>query len=118
MGPFEQDDDPPLLCLSCGGPLRNRDGKFALDIFALIGRGARSMGRQRFKAHDLVFRLAIRTAEIGVRHGASIARGGQGRSAPWAFRSLLAFQGVKLLGVAPRHVAAPIWRCRPQQHER
>ena len=82
MGPFEQDDDPPLLCLSCGGPLRNRDGKFALDIFALIGRGARSMGRQRFKAHDLVFRLAIRTAEIGVRHGASIARGCQGRSPP------------------------------------
>ena len=26
-------DDRPLVCLSCGGPLHNRDGKFALKYF-------------------------------------------------------------------------------------
>jgi hypothetical protein len=28
--------DRPLLCASCGGPLRNRDGKFALKYFRQV----------------------------------------------------------------------------------
>jgi predicted RNA-binding Zn-ribbon protein involved in translation (DUF1610 family) len=30
-------DDEPLLCLSCGGPLHNREGKFALKYFRTDG---------------------------------------------------------------------------------
>ena len=29
--------DEPLLCLSCGGPLHNREGKFALKYFRIDG---------------------------------------------------------------------------------
>ena len=29
--------DNPLLCLGCGGPLQNRDGKFALKYFRKSG---------------------------------------------------------------------------------
>jgi predicted RNA-binding Zn-ribbon protein involved in translation (DUF1610 family) len=29
--------DNPLLCLSCGGPLQNRDGRFALKYFRKSG---------------------------------------------------------------------------------
>ena len=29
--------DDPLLCLSCGGPLRNREGKYALKYFRTDG---------------------------------------------------------------------------------
>jgi hypothetical protein len=41
-------DDPPLLCLSCGGPLRNRDGKFALKYFRTdtSGREVKVPGRK------------------------------------------------------------------------
>ena len=31
--------DNPLLCLSCGGPLQNRDGKFALAYFRMMDQG-------------------------------------------------------------------------------
>ena len=30
-------NDRPLLCLSCGGPLHNREGKFALKYFPTEG---------------------------------------------------------------------------------
>ena len=45
-------DDPPLLCLSCGGPLRNRDGKFALKYFRTdrSGREVKVLGRTKFSA--------------------------------------------------------------------
>ena len=33
--------DRQLLCLSCGGPLHNRDGKFALKYFRTDGSGSK-----------------------------------------------------------------------------
>ena len=30
--------DQPLVCLSCGGPLHNREGKYALKYFRVNGR--------------------------------------------------------------------------------
>jgi hypothetical protein len=38
--------DRPLLCLSCGGPLRNRDGKYALKYFKTGGSRRLPMGRR------------------------------------------------------------------------
>jgi hypothetical protein len=39
--------DKQLLCLSCGGPLRNREGKYALKYFRTNGPGAkRGHGRR------------------------------------------------------------------------
>jgi predicted RNA-binding Zn-ribbon protein involved in translation (DUF1610 family) len=39
--------DQPLFCLSCGGPLHNRDGKFALKYFRTDGpRPKRLNGRK------------------------------------------------------------------------
>jgi predicted Zn finger-like uncharacterized protein len=35
------DHNNPVLCLSCGGPLKNREGKFALKYFRVDG-GPRS----------------------------------------------------------------------------
>ena len=35
------DQNNPVLCLSCGGPLQNREGKFALKYFRVDG-GPRS----------------------------------------------------------------------------
>jgi len=40
--------DQPLLCLSCGGPLHNREGKFALKYFRTNGPRQKVMsGRKR-----------------------------------------------------------------------
>jgi len=40
--------DQPLLCLSCGGPLHNREGKFALKYFRTNGpRQTILSGRKR-----------------------------------------------------------------------
>ena len=37
-------DELPLLCLGCDGPLRNREGKFALKYFRIDdGSGAHSL---------------------------------------------------------------------------
>jgi predicted RNA-binding Zn-ribbon protein involved in translation (DUF1610 family) len=37
-------EDRQLTCLSCGGPLHNREGKFALKYFRVnAGRGSRRM---------------------------------------------------------------------------
>jgi len=40
--------DQPLLCLSCGGPLHNREGKFALKYFRTDGPRQKVLsGRKR-----------------------------------------------------------------------
>jgi len=39
--------DRQLACLSCGAPLRNRDGKFALKYFQI--EGAREIRKRRSK---------------------------------------------------------------------
>jgi hypothetical protein len=38
--------DQPLLCLSCGGPLQNREGKFALKYFRVDGSRRSRSGRK------------------------------------------------------------------------
>lgn len=38
--------DRPMLCLSCGGPLRGRDGEFALKYFRIGDDGGHSARRR------------------------------------------------------------------------
>ena len=38
--------DGPQLCLSCGGPLHNRQGKFSLQFFRVRGGSKRVCGRK------------------------------------------------------------------------
>jgi predicted RNA-binding Zn-ribbon protein involved in translation (DUF1610 family) len=42
------DHNNPVLCLSCGGPLQNREGKFALKYFRIDDgpRSGRMNGRK------------------------------------------------------------------------
>jgi predicted RNA-binding Zn-ribbon protein involved in translation (DUF1610 family) len=40
--------DRPLTCLSCGAPLRNREGKFALKYFRTDGRVVLSEKKRLF----------------------------------------------------------------------
>jgi len=40
--------DLQLVCLRCGGPLRNREGKFALKYFRTKGAKPRSLGKPKF----------------------------------------------------------------------
>jgi hypothetical protein len=42
-------NDRELLCLSCGGPLRNREGKFALKYFKTDGSSAGRINGRRPK---------------------------------------------------------------------
>jgi hypothetical protein len=41
--------DEPLLCLSCGGPLHNRDGKFALKYFRTDGSRSKRLNDRKPK---------------------------------------------------------------------
>jgi hypothetical protein len=42
-------NDRELLCLSCGGPLRNREGKFALKYFKADGSAPKKQNGRRPK---------------------------------------------------------------------
>jgi len=39
--------DQPLLCLGCGGPLHNREGKFALKYFRTNGPRQKVMSSRK-----------------------------------------------------------------------
>jgi hypothetical protein len=43
--------DNPVLCLGCGGPLQNREGKFALKYFRIsVGRwGPKHLNNSKLK---------------------------------------------------------------------
>ena len=41
--------DEPLLCLSCGGPLHNREGKFALKYFRTDGSRSKRLNDRKPK---------------------------------------------------------------------
>jgi predicted RNA-binding Zn-ribbon protein involved in translation (DUF1610 family) len=42
-------DDQPLVCLSCGGPLHNREGKFALKYFRTDGSRSKRLNDRKPK---------------------------------------------------------------------
>jgi predicted RNA-binding Zn-ribbon protein involved in translation (DUF1610 family) len=42
--------DQPLLCLSCGGPLHNREGKFALKYFRTGGSRSKRVNDRKPKS--------------------------------------------------------------------
>jgi hypothetical protein len=45
--PPSHDRQDQLLCLDCGGPLRDREGKFALKYFHIDGSRRRSVGGRK-----------------------------------------------------------------------
>jgi len=90
--------DRELTCLRCGGPLRNRDGKFALKYF-LIDGSRRRPNRGRKPISDRQHEADLSWRRLPRRYGASLRVAYYSQQGDWRIGRLNYGDSALIMGI-------------------